>query len=499
MFKLKTPYLATTISLLSIASTWAATVEVNGFIGFDSTVISKYDRGNAATSGNPYNAVWQLYQKSQALDSQGKNSASFQTYLFHLDPTIIVNDAATIKGEISTNYGRGGIFGESTQSAKDQTWAGPAYLLSTVNTPRGQERKNALSINQLYTELYTDFGTIQLGRFAQHWGLGAVNHAGNDPWNRYVTAKDGMAIKAKIGHFKITPWWAKIESGTNLSSSAGQREYGFALLYDNPERDLMLGVAYSNRHAKSELGGTNNTIVNEGNTPHTIASAKAKVFSLFAKKIYKKFTFAMEIPLANGHFNNLYNNIGKTTYNAHAILIELNYKKSPKWNFTSKLGYVSGDRGKQDKFSAFYVNPNYQIANLLFSYNFANMANMDNSIWDRYLTNVKYLRLQASYATDKWDYTGALVMAMANEVAKAGGTAFNHEKNYRFNVDAGDQKKYYGTEIDLDLTYHWNQETTVTGSLGYLLAGDYYAFTATANKAKVQNPYLIQAKVGMNF
>ena len=489
MFKFKTPHLAAIVSLLFIMPIWAATVEVNGFIGFDTSMISKYDKGNSGDDPT---------RESQTINTNGKNTASFQTYIFHLDPTIIINDAATIKGEISTNYGRGGIFGESTQSAKDGSWAGPAYLLSTTATQNNRDRKNVLSINQLYTELYTDFGTIQLGRFSQHWGLGAINHAGTDPWNRYVTAKDGIAIKAKIGHFKVTPWWAKIDSGESLSSSTGQREYGLALLYDNPERDLMLGVAYSNKHAKSKL---NVDLVDNGDGNHDINSAKAKVFSLFAKKVYKKLTFAMEVPLANGHFNNLYDGVGKTTYNAHAILVELNYKKSPKWNFASKLGYVSGDKGKTDKFSAFYVNPNYQIANLLFNYNFVNMSDPNNSIWDRYLANIKYLRLQATYSTDKWDYTGAIITALANEVAKAGGVAFNHEKNYRFDVaaDAQNQKKSYGTEIDLDLTYHWNQETTVTGSIGYLLAGDYYAFTNTANKAKTQNPYLIQAKVGMNF
>ena len=484
----------------------AATVEVNGFIGFDTSIISKYDRGNSVGDiGKPDGTAgeindWKTYKKSQAINTQGKNTASFQTYIFHLDPTIIINDAATIKGEISTNYGRGGFLGESTQSAQDGTWAGPTYLLSTT-AQNGIERKNVLSINQLYTELYTDFGTIQIGRFAQHWGLGAINHAGNDPWNRYVTAKDGISIKAKIGHFKITPWWAKINNGATYSSSTGQREYGLALLYDNPERDLMLGVAYSNRRAKSNLG---NGIFNQdgdtgaGANGHPITSAKIKVFSLFAKKVYKKFSFGMEVPIANGYFSNLYNDQGKTNYNAHALLFELSYKKSPKWSFASKLGYVSGDKGKVDKFSAFYVNPNYQIASLLFNYNLVNMANNDASIWDCYLTNVKYLRLQATYATDKWDYTGAIITAIANEVAKNGKPAFNHEKNYRFDA-AADQKKSYGTEIDLDLTYHWNQEIAVTGSIGYLLAGDYYAFTNAENKAKVQNPYLIQAKVGMNF
>ena len=491
MFNLKTTHFTIFIGLFFTPLSWAATVEVNGFIGFDSSIISKYDHGHSAAADNG---------ASQGIFTQGKNTASFQTYLFHLDPTIIINDAATIKGEISTNYGRGGIFGESTQSAKDHTWAGPTYLLSTTTAQNNDPRNNVLSINQLYTELYTDFGTLQIGRFAQHWGLGAIDHAGNDPWNRYVTAKDGMAIKAKIGHFKITPWWAKINKGGSLSSSAGQREYGLALLYDNPERDLMLGVSYTNRHAKGALGGDgiNNQ---QGGAVHSITSAKTKVFSLFAKKVYKKLTFATEIPLANGHFNNLYDGVGKTTYNAHALLFEVSYKKSPKWNFASKFGYVSGDKGKQDKFSALYLNPNYQIANLLFNYNLVNMAYNDKSIWDRYLTNLKYLRLLATYSTDKWDYTGAIIMALANEVAKAGATAFNHEKNYRFNVDDGkaNQKKGYGTEIDLDLTYHWNQETTVTGSIGYLLAGDYYAFNNTDQKAKVQNPYLIQAKVGMSF
>ena len=206
--------------LLVSSASFAATVEVNGFVGFDSNIISKFDHNNATATDTDGD------KKTQAIKNTGKNTAGFQSYLFHLDPTIIINDAATIKGEISTNYGRGGLLGESTQSAQNPQWFAPTYLLSTqVNNG-----SNALTINQLYAELYTDLGTVQLGRFAQHWGLGAINHAGTSPWNRYVSAKDGIAIKAKIGHFKITPWWAKLGNSGSLTSSGARKEYGLALL-----------------------------------------------------------------------------------------------------------------------------------------------------------------------------------------------------------------------------------------------------------------------------
>ena len=68
-----------------------------------------------------------------------------------------------------------------------------------------------------------------------------------------------------------------------------------------------------------------------------IIYAKICPSEYFAKKVYKKLTFATEIPLANGHFNNLYDGVGKTTYNAHALLFEVSYKKSPKWNFASNF------------------------------------------------------------------------------------------------------------------------------------------------------------------
>jgi hypothetical protein len=66
--------------------------------------VVKYDNTGARTD-NPGGK-----QGTQGINN-GKEGASFQTYVFKLNPQIIVNDGVTLKGEISSGYIRGGFAG----------------------------------------------------------------------------------------------------------------------------------------------------------------------------------------------------------------------------------------------------------------------------------------------------------------------------------------------------------------------------------------------------
>ena len=120
----------------------ALPIDWNGVFGVDTTLIDNFRRIKETTDRTSTNTGSQ----ESPLASGSKENASFQSYIFRLQPTMIINDAATLKGEISTNYARGGRLGDDstrTASARDASFGSTLY---THNTTNG----DSIVINQLY-------------------------------------------------------------------------------------------------------------------------------------------------------------------------------------------------------------------------------------------------------------------------------------------------------------------------------------------------------------
>ena len=99
------------IVLIASATTFvqASPIDWKGSFAFDSYIMNDVRR----TSEDCTTA-----DGSQCINNE-ENNARFQTMILRLNPNIIVNDALTIKGELSTGSGASGVrgsrLGESTQ------------------------------------------------------------------------------------------------------------------------------------------------------------------------------------------------------------------------------------------------------------------------------------------------------------------------------------------------------------------------------------------------
>lgn len=224
---------------------------------------------------------------TQGIDSRGGNAANFQTYIFRLQPQVIVNDGVTFKSEISTGQIRGGFMGDNSSNNADGSGNNSYYFTSPSN-------KSGLNVNQAYMELYADTALIKIGRMSKHYGLGAIFDDGKEAWDRFFTMYDGIEGTMRIGNFSVTPYWAKISStgsaatgtanannGVSNNKSADVRELGVTAQYDNKNRDLVLSVLYAKRssesgnnyyHADTDASAT---AFNRGKTNVTIIDAYA--------------------------------------------------------------------------------------------------------------------------------------------------------------------------------------------------------------------------------
>ena len=112
----------------------ALPIDWQGTFGVDTTIVTNYRKvsdSSTLTAGDG----------SQVVGDSGSSESSFQSYLLSLKPIIIINDASTLKAEISTGYGRGGEMGENAQ-ASDASGDGLGGALYNINTATEARQHN---------------------------------------------------------------------------------------------------------------------------------------------------------------------------------------------------------------------------------------------------------------------------------------------------------------------------------------------------------------------
>lgn len=481
-------YVAIAILVLC-QSVSALPIDWHGVLGFDTNIFDNYRRleGNAF-SGNTDGT------QDTPLAAGNEENGNWQSYIFRLQPNIVINDSATIKAELSSGYARGGFAGNN--STLSQT-TGAGNQLYPLNFSDGND---SIIVNQLYTELYSDTATYVIGRHPQHFGLGAVVDSGEDTWDRFFYLRDGLTIKVKLGNFKIEPYWTRVGAGSSLTKGTRIKDYGVSLVYDSTERDMAFGILYN----KKQTTQTNSfqTTVGTGATGdqtavQSLGATDVKMTDLYFRKAFGDFNFAIEVPILSGEIGNVYT--ASTKYKAQAMVLEANYKATNSWSFGFMAGKVNGDDGNASSFEAMYLNPNYQIANLLFRFNPRGISDSaNNNVYDSYINNATYAKFSAQYLTEKWKWDMAAIWAKADQVAKAGQTAFNHARNESFSSNF-DQEDDLGLELDTGFEYRWNSEITIGGSVGYLFTGEYFGYTNTATPNAVDNTYILQLRTAITF
>ncbi len=482
----------------------ALPIDWHGVFGVDSTLIDSFRKIKSTTDNSASGAGGGAGGSQEVgLARGGQANASFQSYLFKLNPTMIVNDAASFKAEFSSGYGRGGFLGDDS-TEKESTSGTPAIrarnsfgnALYQHNTSTGT---NGIVVNQLYMELYSDTATYLIGRHSNHWGLGAVLNNGNNTWDRSASIRDGITMKIKLGNFNIDLFTAKIRSNNTLTRATSVKQAGFTLLYDNPERDLAFGILYS----KKKSGKFNTDITHDTNRTGAavaLGETDTKLTDLYFRKRFGKFQVAVEAPILSGEIGSLQaGTIAKTNYKAKAIIVESIYNASNNWTIGFNGGKVSGDDGVQSTYAAMYLHPNYQVAELMFRYNMLAISDSTQNVYDSYINNAFYWKFFVEYSTGKWLWKAAVIGARAEEVAVTGATAYNHLTNQIFTAVAN-QDDDLGIEVDLSFNYKWNSEVSINSSLGYHNVGDYYVFTNNTGVTNTaQASYAAKIGAAINF
>lgn len=443
--------LCATALLVSTSTAFALPIDWNGTLGFDTNIIKNArgttDNCNDATAG------------STCVKNDNAH-ARYQSMLLKLNPTIIVNDSTSIKGELSVGSMRGAYLGENTDMAND----GSYFSQTSTNS--------SLNVNQLYAELYADTALFKVGKFSKNYGLGAVISDGKNSWDRYFSLYNGLEAYFKLGNFKLTPVWAKIDSNTSGSGAPNGKhdayETAITAMYDNSNTNMKAGVYYAIREVE-----TSNDLYGTNTGPHSV-----NIIDIFFERIWGKFAIGLEVPIISGEVGSAYDG-SEQNYNSTSYILETSYELSPKWKVGFHGGMIQGSDGDNSDHEALYLHPNYNIAEIMFRYNLQGFQNANENVFNASIVNTNYSKFFARYHNDAWAWNFAIVMAKANETAANGDTFFDHSSR-TYETAATDQADDLGWEFDISFDYEWNPNIFVTGFLGYYKVGEFYEFTNDA-------------------
>ena len=448
-------------------TTLALPVDWNGQFGFDTNLIQDVKRtGDECPGVNGY------------CPGNDEDDARYQSYIFKLRPTIVVNDSATLKGEISSGSIRGGFMGEDTEGRS-------SYF---AQSPSGEQ---TLNINQFYAELYADTALFKVGKFSKGFGLGTIINDGDDVWDRYFSVYNGIEAKFNLGKFSITPFYAKIESPDTASGNSHTGKYdtdetGIIASFTDPNKNFEFSVYYGKRSVE-----TNSDLYGAGAGPSDVT-----LIDVYFTKAWENFKIAMEIPMLSGSAGTIYNTAEDEDLDANAYILETAYKLNTRWTMGLNAGMVSGEDGEGD-FNGLFLHPNYRIAQLMFAYNYQGFQN-GSDIFSSSVTNATFAKLFAVYESEAWRWNMSVVMANAMETAQDGDSFYNQETN-SYLTATGDQADDLGLEADISFDYRWNPKVIVSGYLAYWQVGDFYGFTNTGDDVSVSNVTATGMKLSMDF
>ncbi len=491
--------------LTSVAPTAAHALDLDwsGQLRSELNWVNNYSMGNgnlpdARSLGNGY-----------TVSGGGSENAAFQTLFARLRPKVIVNDNVYIKSEWWVGSPIYGFFGDGAPYSTDQR----QYYSN-------QSRGSTITAQRLWLEVITDVGTLQVGRAPLNWGLGLVWNAGEGLYDRYQTTGDTVRLVSKFGAFTFVPSVVKYSMGNNVGGSAqydgtswqpssggqGVSDYALQLKYENPDEDLEGGVNFVKRIA----GPAQDTNYGYLGFNGTAAGANYNTWDLYARKRAGKLTVAGEVPLTSG-------DIGGVSYSAFALAAEANYAVTDSWEASLKAGHAPGQpnavNGSTDKFRAFYFNPNYKIALIMFNYalhNFVGPNSQNNpaggtaqnlvSPYDNPITNANYLNVGGAYRSDKWRFHADYTFAQAGESAAAGSYFYNTwQRKYVDNTSGLTQSTALGWEMDYGAQFRYDDTFQFGLDLGWWFPGDFYKFSNTATSNTTGTVFATVLRAGVSF
>lgn len=402
--------------------------------------------------------------------ADGKERKAYGLNFLYLQPKIVASDGINIisRFDVLTN----------TISAYENSQVGSVIGSGLTTEPRVNSQTQAvtsLGISQLYLNVNQEFGSLVVGRAPIEFGMGITHNAGNGPFDHWYDTLDMIGYRFYIDNISFMPILGK-KYQQDFGQGVTASDQIFVLEYDNKDIGAKAGVFHQTRTSSVE---SNDIMTAPALAPFPGATSvadkwKVQTVNLFFGRSWTSFQFKTEASFLTGD-SGVVNATGSTIkLNAYAIAGEVLFPSTDgsKWEFSGKLGAVSGDDASTaDVYEGYQLDRNYDVGFLLFNHRMGQAdilstglihnsdgttLNVGNSADDEAVGNAIYLAPSVKYAwNDRFDIKSTLVyaQAMANP------------------TNSVDFKKDLGTELDIELIYKPRERVTWSTHLGYFVPG----------------------------
>lgn len=423
-----------------------------------------YWEGNYSAQANYFNGV-----------DLGNSSDGDKSYINHhlfLRPEIILYSGLSVKAGIDViNSGTDTLAsGQRIGQILGGGLSGNGLTLDQDSVFRDRiiERNRSININEAYFEYAHTNGTLRLGRFPLHFGLGAFYNKGHNLFDHWFTNRDGVSYNFKFGNLHFRPMFSFISD--SLDTNNGRIfEYGLEFHFKVEDTGLDLGAMILQR---SISGGANvNTRLGAAS-----GSATPLFFNLFYKRDQKRYFYGFEGMFQSGDVGEDASG-NEVSLKGFGLAAEAEYRFK-KWDFGIKTGYASGDDPSASSYSAVAFNRNYDLGLILFNHP------LGTGTYDPTQTNPRG-RLSGRSATDFVASETADTDSISNTIYLAPSATINFNDTWNLNTTlvfawleetnilaSSEASKYLGTEVDLTLTYKPTENIICSGTLGMILPGE---------------------------
>ena len=356
-------------------------------------------------------------------------------------------------------------------------------------------------VSQLYLNVNHEYGNLVAGRAPLEFGLGITHNAGRGAFDHWLDTKDMVGYKFIVDNISFMPILSRNKQ-TDFEVERTSADQIFVFEYDNKDIGAKAGVFWQTRTTSSDPA-VNDTVAAPAGIPGaaTITGGySAKTVNMYLERKWTAFEFKLEASFLTGQTGAQTVAGEDVGYNSYAIATEMLMPAlDSSWEYSAKLGVVSGDNPTTANFEGYQLDRNYDIGMLLFNHRMGNAdffntgvlhANdaasgltTSNSADDEAIGNAMYLAPSVKYLwSEKVDLKSTLVYAQL----------MTNPNNYL------DFKKDLGLELDIELIYKPRERVTWSTGFGILSPGAAWS-GGSGNNWDTKTNYGFTTKAAITF
>lgn len=334
----------------------------------------------------------------------------------------------------------------------------------------------ALQVRRVWGEFDLPYGTLKIGRMPNHWGMGIMNNAGDEPYQEVGSSRDRILFDTNFGNYYVRPGAGWLVEGALDQAADDFYEYFFQFGQRSSNQDIGFYLSYLSQDSYR-------------NAPAGSAFSNTETsywaFDFYARHDFEKVNFMAETALFSGKY------VSKDLIAINAAA-RAEWKNMGRWSLWTEVGYGSGTSttdAQESNIKTYAFSRDYDISMLVFeealpggksapdSTGAVSAGGTPTAPHSGAISNAIYGRIRLSHDTEEFfkPALNIIVPYAAKQNASTGGS-------------------WYGVEYDLITLWPVNSYLSFDFSFAHFIPGSFYGRVSRSHST-----YLMRGGVVATF